>query len=900
MKSKDLRNAFINYFTRRDHLSIPSSSLVPHNDPTLLFTNAGMNQFKNVFLGLEPAPHPRAVTVQKCVRAGGKHNDLENVGHTARHHTFFEMLGNFSFGDYFKKDAIHFAWEFLTQDLQLPKDRLHVTVFKDDDEAAEIWHRQEGVPRERISRFGEKDNFWRMGDTGPCGPCSEIFYDHGPQYGANEKVGSDGDRFVEIWNLVFMQFFEESPGKMTPLPKPSIDTGSGLERVLAALQGVINNYDTDLFAGMIQVATRLSGRDYVTDPLVLAAHPELSETTSALRVLADHARSAAFLIGDGVLPANEGRGYVLRRIMRRAIRYGRKLSETKSIYPEMVAQVIQEMTSAYPALGERRNLIAQTVRDEEGRFLSTLDQGTELLEAELAALAKRGQRILDGATAFKLYDTFGFPIDLTRLISQERGLSVDEKSFEEHLDQARAKARASWKGQGLSADQAHIAQLAQEIKSQDGATEFTGYDSISESAKVLALSDSHRRVQALNAGEAGLVILDHTPIYAESGGQVSDNGKIQGAKGTAEVVACHKHNEIFVHHVNVTEGTLVADEIVHVQIIESERRRTMIHHSATHLLHAALRRALGEHITQAGSLVEAERLRFDFTHNKPLAADEIAQIENLVNQQIALALPVVSQVMAHKEALASGAMALFGEKYGDQVRVIRMGENFSVELCGGTHVSNTAQIRLFKIVSEGGVSAGVRRIEALAGEAAFTYLDKNSRENLAARASAGLSTVWTHLLSEGSGEVVQWIENSKGQIKLLEKQIRTLQGQQVNIEDLIGKGQEFTNQGIAGRLIAALIAVEDRQVLSELGDRIRDKIQSGVVILVGQGGTSHPVLVTVSKNLTPTINAGQILKSLTKELGGRGGGRPDFAQGAVENLTHAQKAFAKAAQNLGV
>jgi alanyl-tRNA synthetase len=902
MKSSDVRNAFVNYFKKQGHTHVPSSSLIPENDPTLLFANAGMNQFKNTFLGIEQRDYKRAVTVQKCVRAGGKHNDLENVGFTARHHTFFEMLGNFSFGDYFKKDAIKFAWEFLTKDLGIPKEKLYVTVFETDDEAAEIWHKQEGVPKERIFRFGEKDNFWRMGDTGPCGPCSEIFYDHGPKAGTitdpYEGIKAGEDRFVEIWNLVFMQYYESAPGKMEPLPKPSVDTGSGLERVVAAMQGKLNNYDTDLFTPMIEVACKKVGWNF-QELLAIedAARTDRSakeikghsvakakEDLAALRVLADHCRSAGFLIADGALPSNEGRGYVLRRIMRRAIRYGRKLSETKSVFPDMVSAMIDNMSGFYPELKQRRDLILSTVKDEESRFLQTLDQGTQILNEELRKVKAKGLKQLPGEIVFKLYDTYGFPADLTRLMTEEQGLEADEAGFEKEMEAARTKAKASWKGKSVQADEAHLIQLSQKAFEQNKATKFTGYDLMSDSSKILMLSNGKVAVNELKAGENGFIILDKTPFYAEGGGQVGDLGFLVVDGGEAQVTNTTKNQEVFVHHIEVTKGSVKVGHSAQSHVYEAERRNTQANHSATHLMHAALRKVLGSHVGQAGSIVDPLRLRFDFTHNKPMTSEEIQKVETLVNEQISKAQPVEAKIMKHKDAIASGAIAMFGEKYGDEVRVLRMGD-FSTELCGGTHVSNTSQIRLFKIVSESGVSAGVRRIEAITGDAALKYAFQNINENLKAREAAGLPNTWMQFIeTENSNGVAQYIDSKKEEIKKLEKEIKQLQGSKIDVDSLLNGASKFkTKSGGDARMVFADLDVEDRDVLAQITDQLKNKIQTGVVIVVGKGQGSHPIIVSVTKDLTSHYKAGDLLKEVAAAMGGKGGGRPDFAQGAAPN-----------------
>jgi len=905
MKSSEIRNAFINYFKKNGHAVVSSSSLIPENDPTLLFANAGMNQFKNTFLGLEKRDYTRAVTAQKCVRAGGKHNDLENVGFTARHHTFFEMMGNFSFGDYFKKDAIRFAWEFLTKELNIPKEKLYVTVHLSDDEAADIWHQQEGVPRDRIFRF-DKDNFWKMGDTGPCGPCTEIFYDHGPKAGRESDpfkgIAAGEDRFVEIWNLVFMQYFENPPGTMTPLPKPSVDTGGGLERMTAALQGKFNNYDTDLFAPMIERACKIGGFEYITDLDVLAKNPEVREKTSAIRVLADHCRSTAFLIADGALPSNEGRGYVLRRIMRRAIRYGHKLNDKHSLLPAMVESLIDHMGDVYPELKTRKQQIITAVKDEETRFMATLEQGSHILNDEITKAKSKGQNSLSGEVIFKLYDTYGFPVDLTSLIAAEKGISVDEAAFDKEMDAARAKARASWKGKGMQADEAHVLKFAQECTSKSGATQFTGYDSTTGQCSVVALSDGSKSVTSLKSGQSGLLVLNKTPFYAEGGGQVGDQGTMKTTSATIEVHNTTKSSEVHLHHVEVLSGEIKIGDSLNAQVAESARRNTMANHSATHLMHSALRKVLGPHVTQAGSLVDPTRTRFDFTHNKSLTPEEITQIESLVNEEIGKAVEVQAENMSHKEALAKGAMALFGEKYGDQVRVLTMGD-FSCELCGGVHVKNTSQIRLFKVVSESGVSAGIRRIEAITGDLAVQYALYGIQQNQQARVAAGLEPAWSHFTTNNATletSVAPWIEGKKVEIKNLEKEIKKLQGGQINVDDLASKAQKFSTKAGAAKLVLADVALEDRQVLAEVTDHLKNKIQKGIVVVIGQGDGSHPVIVSVSKDISGEYSAGNLLKEVAAVMGGKGGGRPDFAQGAAPDRTKIADAFKKVQQMVGL
>lgn len=887
MQSRDIRQGFISYFEKQKHRQVPSSRLIPEGDPTLLFTNAGMNQFKNVFTGLEQRDYTRAVTAQKCVRAGGKHNDLENVGQTARHHTFFEMMGNFSFGDYFKKDAIHFAWELVTKDFGIDKDRLYVTVFTDDDEAADIWHKQEGVSKDRIYRFGEKDNFWRMGEAGPCGPCSEIFYDLGPSVPGDPKanvMGGEGDRFMEFWNLVFMQYEEDGKGGRVNLPRPSVDTGGGLERMATILQGKISNYDTDVFQDLIQVAARLSGHEYG-----LAAKSGGEKLDVALRVLADHARATSFLIADGVLPSNEGRGYVLRRIMRRAIRFGHQLTEEQSLLSPVVSQVITKMSEFYGELNQQRTLIERTVHDEEKRFLTTLDQGTHLLSQELEKLKSGGT--LSGDAVFRLYDTFGFPVDLTRLMAEEKGFHVDELGFEKNLEQAKVKARASWKGKALGSDAAFMVTFSQKvIKELGGETEFNGYETSQDTnVKLIALSDGQKEVDVLKAEETGLLVTNKTCFYAEGGGQVGDKGVIRGPGGEAEVLDTVKQNGVFMHHVRLTDGVLKRGDLLQLVVNTFDRRSTANNHSATHLMHAALKKVLGSHVQQAGSLVDPDRLRFDFTHNSPLTLKETEDVEALVNAEIAKGIQVSTEVMAQKAAIERGALALFGEKYGDEVRVIQMGE-FSMELCGGTHVSNTSQIRFFKIVSESGVSSGVRRVEAITGERAAQYLDRLATETLKARASTGLNVSWQKYLEAETPDLSSWITQSQEQVKALQREIQQLKGSGVDLEALVKSSEAFQTGGQQAQFVFAALPVDDRKVLSDLSDRLQDRLKTAVIVILGQGESSHPLIVSVSKSLAGQLNAGKILGAVATTLGGKGGGRPDFAQGAVPSRTELDKA----------
>jgi len=913
MKSREIRQTFIDYFKKHGHREVASSSLVPENDATLLFANAGMNQFKNVFLGLEHRDYTRAVTSQKCVRAGGKHNDLENVGHTARHHTFFEMLGNFSFGDYFKKDAIHFAWDLLTNELQIPKEKLYVTVFTTDDEAADIWHKQEGVAKDRIYRFGEKDNFWRMGDVGPCGPCSEIFYDHGAE--ADDpfnpsKMGGDGDRYVEIWNNVFMQYNEDATGRH-PLPKPSVDTGGGLERWAAVLQGTYNNFNTDCFLPIIEQECKMAGWDlhklleleklarFTKDAKVKGEDRlQVLKQLAALRVVADHSRAAAFLMADGVLPSNEGRGYVLRRIMRRAIRFGREIAPDPALFGLTVQKVITEMSDIYPELKRSRDLITTNVTDEISRFGSTLDQGTEILNNELSKL--KGAKTLPGDVVFKLYDTYGFPVDLTRLMAEEKGVTVDEEGFMKNMESAREKARSGGsKFKAITADAAHLVKLAQETRDKSGVTKFLGYTQTSATSNIVLMSNGSATVQSLKAGDQGILVFAQTPFYGEGGGQVGDHGIISDANGSqAEVVDTTKSNDVYLHHVRVIDGSFKVGDSCTMQVTDSKRRATAANHSATHLLHAALRKTLGAHVTQAGSLVDPERLRFDYTHNKPLTEDDLIRIEQLVNDEISRQVEVNTAEMEHQAAIEAGALALFGEKYGDRVRVIKMGE-FSTELCGGTHVPNTAMIRLFKIVSDAGVAAGVRRIEAITGDTALQYMLKNTHENQRARSAAGYQTSWTAYLQDDANNatVSDWIEHTKMELKGLAKELKSLKGAAIDIDSLVAGARSGAN---GAKLVTAAVDIDDREILSDLAEKIKNALKTGVVVLVGKAEDKHPIVVRVSNDLTKTLSAGKILGEIAQELGGKGGGRPDFAQGAGSDLSKIPSAFSKAAHTVGV
>lgn len=879
MKSSDIRKTFTQYFVKNGHAHIPSSASIPHDDPTLLFTNAGMNQFKNVFLGFDQRPYNRAVTVQKCVRAGGKHNDLDSVGMTARHHTFFEMMGNFSFGNYFKKEAIHFAWELLTKELGIPKEKLYVTVFENDDEALEIWHRQEGVPKDRIFKFGEKDNFWRMGETGPCGPCSEIFFDHGPGAGVPGKEDPDpyknilsgGDRFVEIWNLVFMQFNESAPGQMQPLPNPSIDTGGGLERWAAALQGKPVNFDTDLFLPLIETACKISGAEYITDTRVLLQNTKARETTQALRVIADHARAAAFLLADGVVPSNEGRGYVLRRIMRRAIRFANKLSDQAGLYPSVVNSVAASLGDVYPELLKMQGTIRESVEIEESRFNETLITGTQLLEQSLQKLSERGQKVLDGKTVFKLYDTYGFPADLTRLMALEKGITTDEQGFESAMKDAKSVARASWRGGKLEAGKESLKLWASK---QTQKTNFIGYTELSTEERITGLLDeSANEVEHLLAGQEGFVFCQRTPFYAESGGQVGDSGTLSAQGLKAEVFDCKKIEGCHLLSVRVLEGKLELQQTVQQQVDQVVRREIMAHHSATHLLHAALKKILGDTVAQAGSAVYADRLRFDFNYARPVTEGQIFELENLVNQEISQSSRSSIVEMKKDAAIQKGAVAMFGEKYDDLVRVVELGSS-SMELCGGTHVENTVHIRAFKILSETGVSSGVRRIEAIAGATAVNDLRQNARSYLEALRLTGVSS---------DGNLGDWIDARKSEIKDLKRDLQQTRLKSFDAKAAAQSAKTLEFQGRSFQFLSLKIDSPDRQFLSQVGDQLLQALKTSIVVLLGQSSEEGqtPISVSVSKDLTQTIKAGDVLKTLCTSLEGKGGGRPDFAQGAV-------------------
>jgi alanyl-tRNA synthetase len=844
MTSAQLRAAFLDFFRERGHAVVPSSSLVPGNDPTLLFTNAGMVQFKDLFLGKEKRSYVRAASSQRCVRAGGKHNDLENVGYTARHHTFFEMLGNFSFGDYFKQDAIRFAWDFVTGTLGIPPERLWVTVYEQDDGAATIWLEEIGVDPKRFTRMGAKSNFWAMGDTGPCGPCTEIFYDHGPDVpgGPPGSPDEDGDRYVEIWNLVFMQFDRAADGTMTPLPKPSVDTGMGLERVAAVMQGVHSNYDIDLFRNLIEAAAKATG---TTDL-----------KSNSLRVIADHVRATAFLIADGVLPSNEGRGYVLRRIMRRAIRHGFMLGQRQPFFHELVATLEQEMGAAYPELAAQRTHIEKVILQEEERFAETLAQGMGLLDAAIAGLA--GHTQIPGETVFRLYDTYGFPVDLTSDIAREKGLTIDEPGFEAAMDAQRARARAASK---FNVD------LRGGV-SVDSRTSFVGYDGEHGVGRVVALFRDRQPVEQLAAGEQGQVVLDVTPFYAESGGQVGDRGTLNTATAKFVVEDTQKLGKAHVHVGSLQQGTLKVGDSVEAFVDGERRQATRLNHSATHLLHAALRKVLGTHVLQKGSLVAPDRLRFDFSHYSAVTPDELAQIEALVNAEIRRNAEAETKLMNFDAAVAAGAMALFGEKYEDEVRVLRIGE-FSTELCGGTHVRRAGDIGLFKIVSEGGVAAGVRRIEAVTGQGAYDYVVATDQK---LREVAGLV--------RGSREDVEdKVRQLLERTRRLEKEIGQLKEKLASggSRDLAAEARSLGASGV--KLVAANIDGADAAALRNTVDQLKSKLGSGIIVLGSPAGDDKVTLIAgVTNDLTGRVKAGDIVNFVAKQVGGKGGGRADLAQ----------------------
>ncbi len=835
-----LRQAFLDFFQSKEHEVVPSSPLVPANDPTLLFTNAGMVQFKEVFLGLERRSYARAASSQRCVRAGGKHNDLENVGYTARHHTFFEMLGNFSFGDYFKRAAIEYAWEFLTEILRLPPDRLWVTVFEDDDEAADIWFNVVGVDRERFTRCGAKDNFWAMGETGPCGPCSEIFYDHGEGVagGPPGSAEEEGDRYVEIWNLVFMQYDRQADGTMTALPKPSVDTGMGLERLAAVMQGVHSNYDIDLFRGLMLAAAELADG---ADP-----------GGNSLRVIADHIRSSAFLVVDGVVPSNEGRGYVLRRIIRRAIRHGHKLGLREPFFFRLVAELERQMGPAYPELTERRAMVERVLKQEEERFAETLDQGIRIFEQSVAGLDSTR---IPGDTVFRLYDTYGFPVDLTADVARERGLSLDMAGFEREMQAQRQRARAAsqfgaeWGG----------------ALDTGCSSAFTGYEHLAGDGEVVAMYRDGEPVEALREGDTAIVILDKTPFYAESGGQVGDRGKLTADKARFEVSDTRKEGEAHAHVGVLTDGSLSVGETVHAAVDADARVATARNHSATHLLHAALRHVLGTHVTQKGSLVAPDRLRFDFSHFEPVTESQLRRIEGMVNEQVLSNVGVATRLMALDDAMQSGAIALFGEKYAEQVRVLSIGD-FSTELCGGTHVRHSGDIGLFKIISETGVAAGVRRVEALTGDGALEWVADMERR---------LERVAKMLRSDAAG-VDRKVDQLLGRNRELEKQL-----EQLNSKLAATQGGELADGAVdvgGLKVLAAKLEGTDVKGLRDTVDQLKNKLGSAAIVLAAVADGKVRLVAGVTPDSTSRVKAGPLVNFVAQQVGGKGGGRADMAQ----------------------
>ncbi len=845
LSSAEIRSAFLTYFEKRGHQIVPSSSLVPGNDPTLLFTNAGMVQFKDVFLGQETRPYTTATSSQRCVRAGGKHNDLENVGYTARHHTFFEMLGNFSFGDYFKRDAIKYAWEFLVKELGIPAEKLWVTVYDEDPEAADIWLNEIGVDAARLSRIGAKDNFWSMGDTGPCGPCSEIFYDHGDSVagGPPGTPEEDGDRYVEIWNLVFMQYNRDEKGELTPLPKPSVDTGMGLERVAAVLQGVHNNYDIELFQALIKHVAKLTGTSDLTH--------------TSLRVLADHIRSCAFLIVDGVQPSNEGRGYVLRRIIRRAIRHGYKLEMKDVFFHQLVKPLADQMGDAYPELVAKVEMVSNILLKEEQRFAETLEQGMKLLQEGTQSLK---DHVITGEIAFKLYDTYGFPIDLTADYARENNLTVDLDGFEKAMDAQRERARSS----------SSFATAQSALPTVDFSTEFTGYESLQSEVNLQAIYKDGEEMSVIREGDKAYLVLDKTPFYAESGGQVGDQGVISTPTAVFNVSDVQKEGEAYFHIGRVASGEFQQQQNVTATVDEDQRQATALNHSATHLLHAALRDVLGDHVTQKGSLVSAERLRFDFSHFEPISSEQLQDIERLVNAQIRLNVDVETQITDPETAVANGAMALFGEKYGDKVRVLKMGA-FSTELCGGTHANRVGDIGLIKILSETGIASGVRRIEAVAGEGALNWVEQS--EHLLQKISK--------LVKGNRDSAVDKVAQIQDKNKTLEKELEQLKAQLAKAAsgDLLSQAVQIDGLNV----LAANIEGSDGKALRDLVDQLKDKLGEAAIVLSTVNNGKVILIAGVSKSQTNRIKAGELVNSVAVQVGGKGGGRPDMAQAGGDN-----------------
>jgi alanyl-tRNA synthetase len=865
MKSAQIRDEFLRFFESNGHTIVRASSLVPANDPTLLFVNSGMVQFKDVFTGREQRPYKRATTAQKSLRAGGKHNDLENVGYTARHHTFFEMLGNFSFGDYFKRDAIRYAWDLLTVVYKLPKEKLWTTVYINDDEAFDIWTKEIGVPVERCIRIGDKpgqpkyvsDNFWQMADTGPCGPCSEIFYDHGPEVagGPPGSPDADGDRYIEIWNLVFMQFDRDEAGKLTPLPKPCVDTGMGLERLAAVLQHKHSNYEIDLFQNLIRAAAR---ETHTKDP-----------EDASLKVIADHIRACSFLIADGVIPGNEGRGYVLRRIVRRALRHGYKLGQTQPFFYRLVPDLVAEMGNAYPELREQQTRIEGVLRQEEERFGETLEHGMKILEAALGQRMSGDARLLDGETVFLLYDTYGFPVDLTADICRERGIVVDMAGFESAMERQREQARAAGKFKGTAG-----------VEYAGDKTRFVGYEHLLAEAKVTALYVGGTAVNEIGAGAEAMVVLDTTPFYAESGGQVGDAGELTGSRGTFEVQDTQKiQPDVFGHRGVLKTGALRVGEKVRAQVDGERRARTVRNHSATHLMHKALREVLGPHVQQKGSLVDPDKTRFDFSHDSPLTAQQIRRVEEIVNREILANEPTQARVMSFDDAVRAGAMALFGEKYGDEVRVLDIGT--SRELCGGTHVARTGDIGLFKIVSEGGVAAGIRRVEAVTGENALAYVQTMDAK------LGEIAGVLKAPAAEVTSKITQILDN----VKALERELARLKGKLASSQgdDLVAQAQSVKG-GL--KVLAATLDGADAKVLRETLDQLKNKLKSAAIVLAAVDGGKVQLAAGVTADATAKVKAGELVNFVAQQVGGKGGGRPDMAMAGGTDAAALPRALA--------
>ena len=839
MKTSDIRQAFLDFFNSKDHQVVDSSPLIPANDETLLFTNAGMVQFKDVFLGTDKRKYSRATTSQRCIRAGGKHNDLENVGYTLRHHTFFEMLGNFSFGDYFKEDAIKYAWEFLTDVLKLEKDKLWISVYKDDGEAEKIWIDVIGVDPSRIVRLGDEDNFWSMGDTGPCGPCSEIYYDHGDHIEGTPpgSEGDEGDRFVEIWNLVFMQFNRDDSGNMTPLPKPSVDTGMGLERIAAVMQGVNSNYETDLFKDLISASNRVLG----------------NQESESHKVISDHIRSVSFLIADGILPENEGRGYVLRRILRRAIRHGYKMGATKPFLYELVDDLEKLMSEAYPLIKEKKEHIAQTIKDEEVKFFETLEKGIDILEI---AISKLDNEVIPGDVVFKLHDTFGFPFDLTADIAREKGLTIDEDGFNKSMDQQKQTSKAG---------SSFVSSLPAAAGVEE--TEFLGYETLESESKVLVLWRDQDRVDQAGESDEVFIACEKTPFYAESGGQVGDTGRFISGNTTGTILDCKKQGKVFLHKAIIEKGSLKNGDVISMSVEKDKRAATAIHHSSTHLLHAALREVLGDHVQQKGSLVDESKLRFDFSHSKPLTKNEISTIEEIVNRELLNNVEVQTKVMNLDDAINSGAQALFGEKYEDEVRVLTMGEkSFSVELCGGTHVERTGDIGVFVIVNQSSVASGIRRIEAIGGKQALQYI--NEVREVTDSLQSKLNVPADALLEK----VEALIEENK--------KLKKSGGSQSNSVKVIFSETYDINDW---QLKVEQVSTDDNKILRGLVDNKKATLSKGCVVLLNAIGSKVAIVSGVTDNLVDEISAKEVVSLLCEQLGGKGGGRPDFAQGAGES-----------------